>query len=113
MQFMNIKHKRCVIYIGDDTKIICDLSRTQYYHTEEDSESNTDSDISRVLWDASSVSSYQLGRQEHRGTKNVVERNDVFDTQQLQSISRCPKNTKITEYLTESKRQIGHNSAKP
>ena len=29
------------------------------------------------------------------------------------SLLRCPKNTKSIEYLTESKRQIGHNSAKP
>ena len=64
--------------------MFCDLSLTQYYNTEEDSDSDTDSDVSGVLSDASSMSSYQLGREEHRSMKNVVERNDIFDTQQLQ-----------------------------
>ena len=59
------------------------LSLTQYYDTEEDSDSDNDSDISRDLLEASSVSSYQL-RKKDKGTKNIVKRNYVFDTQKLE-----------------------------
>ena len=59
----------------------------------EDSDSDSDSDISRVLSEASSVSSYQL-RKKDKGTKNVVERNDVFDTQQLEESFKMSKNYK-------------------
>ena len=112
MQFMNIKHKRCVIYIGDDTKIICDLSRTQYYHTEEDSDSDTDSDISRPLSEASSMCSYQL-RKKDKGTKNVVDRRDVFDAQQLEKYFKMSKNYKKYGTSHRVKKKIGHNSPKP
>ena len=90
MQFLNIKHKRCVIYSDDDTKILRDLSLTQYYHTEEDSNSDSDSDISRVLSEASSISSYQL-RKKDKGTKNVVERKNVFHTQKLEESFKMSK----------------------
>ena len=93
MQFLNIKHKRCVIYSGDDTKILRDLSLTQYYHTEEDSDSDSDSDVSRALSEASSVTSYQL-RKKDKGTKNVVDRKDVFDTQKLEESFKMSKNYK-------------------
>ena len=91
MQFLNIKHKRCVIYSGDDTQILRDLSLTQYYHTEEDSDSDSDSDVSRVLSEASSVSSYQLKKKD-KGTKNVVDRKDVFHTQKLEESFKISKN---------------------
>ena len=67
----------------------------------EDSDSDSDSDVSHALSEASSVSSYQL-RKKDKGMKNVVERKDVFVTQQLEE-SRCPKTTRSMEHLTESK----------
>ena len=59
----------------------------------EDSDSHSDSDVSRVLSEASSVRSYQLRKQD-KGTKNVVERKDVFDTQQLEESFKMSKNYK-------------------
>ena len=61
----------------------------------EDSDSDTDSDVSCVLSEASSMRSYQLRKKEDKGTKNVVERNDVFDTQQLEESFKISKNYKI------------------
>ena len=78
----------------------------------EDSDSDTDSGVSGVLSQASSMGSYQLRKKEEKGTKNVVERNDVFDTQQLEESFKFPKTTRSMEHLTESKKQIGHNSPK-
>ena len=43
--------------------------------------------------EASSVSSYQLKKKD-KGTKNVVERKDVFDTQQLEESFKMSKNYK-------------------
>ena len=59
----------------------------------EDSESDSYSDVSHVLSEASSVRSYQL-RKKDKGTKNVVERKDVFDTQQLEDSFKMSKNYK-------------------
>ena len=58
-----------------------------------DSDSYTDSDLTLVLWEASSMSIFQL-RKNDKGTKNVVERNGVFDTQQLEEYFRMSKNYK-------------------
>ena len=60
----------------------------------QDSDSDSDSDISHVLSEASSVSSYQMKKKEDKGTKNVVERNDVFDTQKLEESFKMSKNYK-------------------
>ena len=60
-------------------------------------------DVSRVLSEASSMSSYQL-RKKDKGTKNVVERKDVFGTQQLQEYFKMSKN--YNKYGTEQERQI-------
>ena len=46
----------------------------------QDSDSDSDSDVSHALSEASSVSSYQL-RKKDKGRKNVVDRKDVFHTQ--------------------------------
>ena len=59
----------------------------------EDSDSDSDSDVSSVLSEASSVSSYQLKKKD-KSTKNVVERKDVFDTQQLEESFKFSKNYK-------------------
>ena len=59
----------------------------------QDSDSDSDSDVSRVLSEASSVSTYQL-RKKDKGTKNVVERKDAFDTQQLEESFKMFKNYK-------------------
>ena len=59
----------------------------------QDSNSDNDSDISRALSEASSVSSYQLKKKD-KGTKNVVERKDVFHTQQLEESFKISKNYK-------------------
>ena len=59
----------------------------------EDSDSDSYSDVSHVLSEASSVRSYQL-RKKDKGTKNVVERKDVFDTQQLEDSFKMSKNYK-------------------
>ena len=67
----------------------------------EDSDSNSDSDVSHVLSEASSMSSYQL-RKKDKGTKNVVERKDVFDTQQLEESFKISKNYK--KYGTSEKK---------
>ena len=59
----------------------------------QDSDSDSDSDISRVLSEASSLSSYQLKKKD-KGTKNVVERKNVFDTQKLEESFKMSKNYK-------------------
>ena len=59
----------------------------------QDSDSDTDSDVSRALSEASSISSYQLKKKD-KGTKNVVERKDVFHTQQLEESFKMSKNYK-------------------
>ena len=59
----------------------------------EDSDSDSDSDVSGVLSEASSVSSYQLKKKD-KSRKNVVERKDVFDTQQLEESFKFSKNYK-------------------
>ena len=58
-----------------------------------DSDSDSDSEVSGVLSEASSVSSYPF-RKKDKGMKNVVERKDVFDTQQLEESSKISKNYK-------------------
>ena len=60
----------------------------------QDSDSDSESDVSRVLSEASSVSSYQLKKKEDKGTKNVVERKDFFHTQQLEESFKMSKNYK-------------------
>ena len=60
----------------------------------QDSDSDSDSDVSRVLSEASSVSSYQMKKKEDKGTKNVVKRKDVFDTQKLEESFKMSKNYK-------------------
>ena len=67
----------------------------------EDSDSDSDSDVSHVLSEASSVSSYQL-RKKDKGTKNVVERKDIFHTQQLEESFKISKNYK--KYGTSEKK---------
>ena len=59
----------------------------------DNSHSDSDSDVSRVLSEASSVRSYQL-RKKDKGTKNVMQRKDVFDTQQLEESFKMSKNYK-------------------
>ena len=59
----------------------------------QDSDSDSDSDVSCVLSEASSISSYQL-RKKDKGTKNVVERKNVFDTQKLEESFKMSKNYK-------------------
>ena len=60
----------------------------------QDSDSDSDSDVSRALSEASSVSSYQMKKKQDKGTKNVVERKDVFHTQQLEESFKMSKNYK-------------------
>ena len=59
----------------------------------QDSDSDSDSDVSRVSSEASSVSSYQVKKKD-KGTKKVVERKDVFHTQQLEESFKMSKNYK-------------------
>ena len=59
----------------------------------QDSDGDSDSDVSRVLSEASSMSSYQL-RKKDKVTKNVVERKDIFDTQKLEESFKMSKNYK-------------------
>ena len=59
----------------------------------QDSDSDSDSDVSRVSSEASSVSSYQLKKKD-KATKKVVERKDVFHTQQLEESFKMSKNYK-------------------
>ena len=59
----------------------------------QDFDSDTDSDVSLALSEASSVRSYQLKKKD-KGTKNVVERKDVFHTQQLEESFKMSKNYK-------------------
>ena len=66
----------------------------------QDSDSDSESDVSRVLSEASSVSSYQLKRKD-KGTKNVVDRKDVFQTQKLEESFKMSKNYK--KYGTSDK----------
>ena len=67
----------------------------------EDSDTDTDPDVSRALSEASSMSSYQLRKKEEKGMKNVVETNNVFDTQQLEESFKMSKNYK--KYGTSEK----------
>ena len=59
----------------------------------QDSDSDSDSDVSHALSEASSVSSYQL-RKKDKGRKNVVDRKDVFHTQQLEESFKMSQNYK-------------------
>ena len=74
-------------------KIFRILSLTQYDHTEEDSDRDTDSDISRGVSEGSSVCSYQL-RKKDTAMKNIVRRNYVVDTQELEESFKISKNYK-------------------
>ena len=92
---MNINECGCRPYgwLGlDGNRCIRVIPRqlTQYYDTEEDSDSDSDSDISRPLSEASSVHSYQL-RKKDTAMNNIVRRNDVFDTQQLEEYFKISK----------------------
>ena len=69
----------------------------------EDSDSDTDLDVSRVLSEASSVSNYQL-RKTDTAMKNIVSRNDVLDTQQLEESFKMSKNYK--KYVTCDREKI-------
>ena len=93
MRPSGIKLNYYAIYSGDESKILRDLSLSQYYHTEEDSDSDSVSDVSRVLSEASSISSYQL-RKKDKAMKNIVRRNDVFHTQQLEEFLQISKKYK-------------------
>ena len=75
----------------------------------EDSDSDSDSDVSHVWPEASSMSSYQL-RKKDKGTKNVVERKDVFDIQQLEESFNMSKNYK--KYGTQQKSKMKSYSNK-
>ena len=88
-----------------------DLSLTQYYDTEEDSNSDTDSDISHALSEASSMWSYQL-RKKDTAMKNIVWRNDVFHTQQLEESFKISKNYKKYGTSDRVNKKIWHNSPK-
>ena len=68
----------------------------------EDSDTDTDSDVSCPLSEASSMSSYQLRKKEEKDTKNVVETNNVFDTQRLEESFKMSKNYK--KYGTSEKK---------
>ena len=59
----------------------------------QDSDSDSDSDVSHALSEASSMSSYQL-RKKDKGRKNVVDRKDVFHTQQLEESFKMSQNYK-------------------
>ena len=101
-EFLNIKHKPCSTYNLQFTVVlipryyvIYDLPNISIQKSAyQDSDSDSDSDVSRVLSEASSVSSYQMKKKEDKGTKNVVERNDVFDTQKLEKSFKMSKNYK-------------------
>ena len=71
----------------------------------QDSDSDSDSDVSCVLSEASSVSSYQMKKKEDKGTKNVVERNNVFDTQKLEESFKMSKNYKTYGTLDRVKKR--------
>ena len=58
-----------------------------------ESDSYTDSDVSRVLSEPSNVSIYQL-RKKDTAMKNIVSINDVFDTQQLEMSFKISKKYK-------------------
>ena len=70
----------------------------------QDSDSDRDSDVSRVLSEASSVSSYQL-RKKHKAMNNIVRRNDVFHTHQLEEsfqISKKYKECATSDRVTQT-----------
>ena len=100
-QFLNIKRKPCAIYNLQFTVVmipryyvIYDLPNMSIQKSAyEDSDSDTDSEVSHALSEASSVSTYQL-RKKDKGMKNVVERKDAFDTQQLEESFKMFKNYK-------------------
>ena len=73
----------------------------------QDSDSDSDSDVSCVLSEASSVSSYQLKKKD-KGTKNVVERKDVFHTQKLEESFKMSKNYKKYGTSESQKNQENH-----
>ena len=113
-EFLNIKRKPCTIYNLQFTVVmipryyvIYDLPNMSIQKSAyQDSDSDSDSDVSRALSVASSVSTYRMKEKQDKGTKNVVERNNVFHTQQLEESFKM-------EHLTELKREIGLNSAIP
>ena len=101
-EFLNIKGKPCSTYNLQFTVVlipryyvIYDLPNMSIQKSAyQDSDSDSDSDVSRVLSEASSVSSYQMKKKEDKGTKNVVKRKDVFDTQTLEESFKMSKNYK-------------------
>ena len=73
-----------------------------------DSNIDSDSDILRVLSEASSVSSYQL-RKKGTTMKNIERRNDVFDSQKLEDYFKISKNYK--KYGTSDRvKRIAHQN---
>ena len=100
-----IKCKPCAIYNLQFTVVmipryyvIYDLPNMSIQKSAyQDSDSDTDSDVSCAFSEASSVSSYQLKKKD-KGIKNVVERRverkDVFHTQQLEESFKMSKNYK-------------------
>ena len=101
-EFLNIKRKPCTIYNLQFTVVmipryyvIYDLPKISIQKSAyQDSDSDSDSDVSCALSEASSVSSYQMKKKQDKGMKNVVERNDVFHTQQLEESFKMSKNYK-------------------
>ena len=101
-EFLNIKRKPSSTYNLQFTVVLIpryyviydipnmSIQKSAY----QDSDSDSDSDVSRVLSEASSVSSYQMKKKEDKGTKNVVKRKDVFDTQKLEESFKMSKNYK-------------------
>ena len=95
-EFLNIKHilVQFTVVLIPRYYVIYDLPNMSIQKSAyEDSDSDSHSDVSHALSEASSVSSYQL-RKKDKGTKNVVERKDVFDTQQLEEYLKISKNYK-------------------
>ena len=101
-EFLNIKRKPCTIYNLQFTVVmipryyvIYDLPNMSIQKSAyQDSDSDSDSDVSRALSEASSVSTYRMKKKQDKGTKNVVERNNVFHTQQLEESFKMSKNYK-------------------
>ena len=101
-EFLNIKRKPCTIYNLQFTVVmipryyvIYDLPNMSIQKSAyQDSDSDSDSDVSRALSEASSVSTYRMKKKQDKGTKNVVERNNVFHTQQLEESFNMSKNYK-------------------
>ena len=95
-EFLNIKHMlvQLTVVLIPRYYVIYDLPNMSIHKSAyEDSDSDSDSDVSSVLSEASSMRSYQL-RKKDKGTKNVVGRIDVFDTQQLEESFKMSKNYK-------------------